>query len=92
MRQYTKGRDFYDLLWFIGMKVEPNHSLLSNAIFQTSGKRMNMDKKLLKSKLFERLKTVDFKAVQDELSRFLADKNELKYVTDTSLRQLIDKM
>src|SRR3989338_85113 len=31
-RKYVKGRDFYDLVWYLGKKVMPNFRLLNNAI------------------------------------------------------------
>jgi predicted nucleotidyltransferase component of viral defense system len=37
-RSYTKGRDWYDLLWYLGKKVEPNIGFLQNALDQQSSK------------------------------------------------------
>jgi Ser/Thr protein kinase RdoA (MazF antagonist) len=37
-RSYTKGRDWYDLLWYLGKKVEPNTGFLQNALDQQSSK------------------------------------------------------
>jgi hypothetical protein len=39
-RKYTKGRDFYDLLWYLGKRVMPNFELLNNAIEQTEHRKM----------------------------------------------------
>lgn len=33
-RPYTKGRDWYDLLWYCGKAVEPNSALLTAALSQ----------------------------------------------------------
>ena len=33
-RSYTKGRDWYDFLWYVAKKVRPNLKLLSSAIEQ----------------------------------------------------------
>ena len=37
-RRYTKGRDIYDLFWYLGRKVRPNFELLNNAIAQSPGR------------------------------------------------------
>ncbi|MFM8453449.1 MAG: nucleotidyl transferase AbiEii/AbiGii toxin family protein [Gammaproteobacteria bacterium] len=34
-RKYLKGRDFYDFIWYISNKVNPNFTFLNNAIRQT---------------------------------------------------------
>ena len=44
-RKYTKGRDFYDLVWYLGRKVFPNLELLNNAIQQTEGKSRGLQKR-----------------------------------------------
>lgn len=92
LRQYTKGRDIYDLIWFLGRKVLPNYPLLENAIFQTTNERLLLDKKNLKVKLLKRILDVDFKMVKSELESFLADRNELKYMTREVCEQMIEKL
>jgi len=37
-RSYTKGRDWYDLLWYLGKKLEPNIIFLQNALEQQPSK------------------------------------------------------
>ena len=38
-RKYSKGRDWYDLLWYLSRRpsTEPNLTLLQNALDQTQG-------------------------------------------------------
>lgn len=88
-RQYTKGRDFYDLMWFLNKKVQPNLTQLENALRQTTDEIISLDMDSLKGKLLEIISKTDFQKVQDELIRFLADKDEAKYVTADTLGQLI---
>jgi len=47
-RKYTKGRDFYDLIWYLGKNIYPNFQLLNNAIRQTENQSLNIDKNNLK--------------------------------------------
>lgn len=77
-RKYVKGRDFYDLLWYLGKKIKPNYLLLNNAIRQTEGKFEVLGRNNLKDFLLRRIEKVDFKDVKKDVERFLEDKNDLK--------------
>ena len=77
-RTYTKGRDFYDLLWYLGKKIEPNYILLNNAIRQTQKKDYNIGSENIKQFIRDKLEKVDFNLIQRDVERFLEDKNELK--------------
>jgi predicted nucleotidyltransferase component of viral defense system len=92
LRQYTKARDYYDLIWFLGKQILPNFIQLENAIFQTTGQKTPLNTTMLKEKLKERISSVNFKKVQNDLSVFLADKSELKYLNINTLNQLIDRL
>lgn len=77
-RSYTKGRDFYDLLWYFGKGIMPNFKLLNNAIKQTQGKDLSVTKDNIKEFLVQKLSNVDFDDVRKDVERFLEDKSELK--------------
>lgn len=77
-RKFIKGRDFYDLLWYLGRKAKPNFALLNNAIEQTEGKNLKLNEKNFNDFLLERLEKVDFAFVRKDVERFLEDKKELK--------------
>jgi len=88
-RRYTKGRDFYDLLWFLGKKILPNLELLNNAIGQTEQKRMNVDADNFNDFLRKRLAKVDFVRVRKDVGRFIEDKGELKLLDGDLVSRLI---
>ena len=77
-RKFTKGRDFYDFVWYLSRKIVPNFTLLNNAIGQTEGKKSLVKKENFKVFLWENVKRVDFEYVKKDVERFLEDKNELK--------------
>ena len=77
-RKYTKGRDFYDLFWYIGKKITPNLTLLNNAIRQTEGYNPNLTEDNFRKFVLSELKKINFKIVRSDVERFLEDKNELK--------------
>ena len=77
-RKYAKGRDFYDLVWYLGKRIQPNYNLLNNAIKQTEGTDPGINKENITDFLLKRLNNVDFKNIKKDVERFLEDKNELK--------------
>ncbi len=90
-RGYTKGRDYYDLLWYLGKRVKPNFKLLNNAIRQTHGKKYEIHETEFKQKLLEHLKTVDFKKVRAEAERFIINPGELKHLDLALIENLIQR-
>lgn len=88
-RKYTKGRDFYDLLWYLTRKVSPNIVLLNNAIRQTEKKDPGLTRDALRDFILERLEKVDFDAAIKDVRRFIADESELKAINKASLRSLV---
>lgn len=80
-RRYTKGRDYYDLLWYFGHRIEPNYLLLERAIEQTEHKKLVLDKKNLHALLENHLEKVDFSKIKKDIEPFLEDHQELRYFT-----------
>lgn len=77
-RKYTKGRDFYDLIWYLGKGIKPNYLLLNNAIKQTEKTKSVIDEDNFKDFLRRKIKKVDFSAIKRDVERFLEDKSELR--------------
>lgn len=90
-RKYAKGRDFYDLIWYLTKKIAPNFVLLNNAIKQTQGEDLGLSENNFKDFLSSRIEKVDFKAIQNDVQRFLEDKNELKLLTAETVKNLLIK-
>ncbi len=88
-RKYTKGRDFYDLLWYLGRKEVPNFKLLNNAIAQTELKKSNINQTNFKDFLQEKLARINFAKAKRDVARFIEDKNELKLIAKGSILNLI---
>ncbi|MFH2138377.1 MAG: nucleotidyl transferase AbiEii/AbiGii toxin family protein [Candidatus Omnitrophota bacterium] len=77
-RKFIKGRDFYDLVWYLGKRIEPNYLLLNNAIQQTKKGYRKIETSNFKEFLAEHLSQVDLSAAKKDVERFLEDKKELK--------------
>ena len=87
-RRFTKGRDFYDLIWYLGKKVKPNFTLLNNAIAQTQGKNLGISESNFKAYLLDSIKRIDFASAKKDVERFLEDKSglnlfDLKLISNT---------
>ena len=90
-RKYTKGRDFYDLLWYLGKKIMPNFELLNNAIEQAEKKKINLNAKNFYSFLKEKIENIDFTKVRKDVERFIEDKNELKLLDKNLILKIMSK-
>lgn len=88
-RSYVKGRDFYDLVWYLGKGILPNFTLLNNAISQTEKRKVMVGRENFKKFLLEELKKVDFAKVKRDVERFLVDKEELKLLNGELIKQAI---
>lgn len=91
-RKFIKGRDFYDLLWYLGRKAKPNFILLNNAIEQTEGKDLRLGEGNFKDFLLEKLENVDFTSVRKDVGRFLEDKKELELLDFELIKKSIIKI
>jgi len=90
-RKYVKGRDFYDLVWYLGKKILPNFVLLNNAIAQTETKKVVVTEKNFEEFLLEKMARVDFAKVRKDVERFLIDKEELRLLNKKLIKELLHK-
>jgi predicted nucleotidyltransferase component of viral defense system len=79
-RKFSKGRDFYDLLWYLSRKSKPNLRLLSNAINQTEKERIVLEGNKWISLLREKIATVDFRKIRRDIAPFIQDPNEVQLI------------
>jgi hypothetical protein len=90
VRKYAKGRDWYDLLWYLSQRppVEPNLPLLQNALDQTQGVGRHEAGKW-KALVRERIKALDMKALADDVSPFLERPKDAGFLNQENLLGLI---
>lgn len=73
-REYTKGRDWYDFIWYISRHVEINWEFLSRAINQQGpwkGQNLKADRDWYMAEMAKRIEEIDWKAAKEEMARFL---------------------
>jgi predicted nucleotidyltransferase component of viral defense system len=89
-RKYTKGRDWYDLVWYLSQRppVVPNLTLLQNAFDQTQGVGRH-NAMLWRELARERLATLNLQAVGDDVSPFLERPQDAALLTRDNLEVLL---
>lgn len=93
-RRYVKGRDWYDLMWYLSQRPPPapNLTLLQNALDQTQGAG-RFDARSWPERVRERLAVMDLKAVRDDVAPFLERPQDAALLTrdhfDTLLASLV---
>lgn len=89
-RKYAKGRDWYDLMWYLSQRppVEPNVLLLQNALDQTGGAG-KFDARAWPRLVRERLDSLDLEAVLDEVRPFLEQPAAADLLTRENLAVLL---
>jgi len=89
-RKYAKGRDWYDLMWYLSQRppVVPNGTLLQNALDQTQGAG-RLDASSWRQLVRVRLATLDVQAVSDDVSPFLERPQDAALLTRENLEGLL---
>ncbi len=73
-REYVKGRDWYDFLWYVARKTIPNYEYLSRACEQQGswkGQKLQVNAEWYLEKMREKILSLDWKAAKDDIARFL---------------------
>ncbi len=91
-RKYRKGRDFYDLMWYLSKKVTPNFILLNNAILQTEKKQLQINSENFKQFLFDKLEQIDFSILKKDVAPFLINRSELELMDKDIFKRLVNSL
>lgn len=72
-REYIKGRDWYDFLWYTARRVVPNYSLLASALVQTGHRKTDgeLDDEECRIRLEEKIHSMDWAAARADVERFV---------------------
>jgi len=78
-RDYTKGRDWYDFIWYTSRRVTPNLELLSRALDQQgpwAGQQITVTGSWLLDALRVRIAAIDWPATADDVARFVMSREQ----------------
>ena len=73
-REYIKGRDWYDFIWYISRRVKMSWEFLSNAINQQGpwkGQNIKINRDWYIKEMIKKIEGIDWKAAKEEITRFL---------------------
>lgn len=80
-RGFDKGRDYYDLLFFLGRKVKPNLKLFQNAVRQTHPQLSFKTPGSLWSAIRKKIEAMDQPLILRDLRPFLLNPEEERFLT-----------
>lgn len=73
-RNYVKGRDWYDFIWYTSRRTAVNYQYLEKALQQSGpweNTDIHVDQNWLYNKLLERITTIDWKKAAMDVRRFV---------------------
>jgi predicted nucleotidyltransferase component of viral defense system len=73
-REFVKGRDWFDFLWYLARKTKPNFKFLSSALQQFGpwkGMGVNTDSDWYRREMTKRIKNIDWPKAKMDVQRFL---------------------
>ena len=90
-RRYVKGRDLYDLLWYLSDPDWPNPNLvfLQNALQQTGWEDPVLDENNWRDILCERLRNIEWKKAVADVRPFLEKGTEVDLLTQKNFEMLL---
>ena len=93
-REYIKGRDWHDFVWYVSRKVSLNYEHLSAAVDQQGrwkGKSIKADKGWYLKEMEKRIKGIDVEEVKNDVKRFVKPK-DLPSVEIWSTKFFLDRL
>jgi predicted nucleotidyltransferase component of viral defense system len=90
-REYVKGRDIYDLIWYLSDSTWPlpNFQMLNNALLQTNWKGEVIDRDNWKGILLQHLNADIIKKARQDVTPFLARSADLNLISWENILQLL---
>ena len=90
-RAYTKGRDLYDLLWYLSDPAwpEPNLTLLNNALAQTGWQNETLTDANWRTLVRERLRRLDWQNIQADVRPFIEPGFDLSLLSPENLGRVL---
>ena len=91
-RPYLKGRDLYDLIWYLSDKdwPDPNLTLLNNALSQTNWDGPNLVLKNWREVVHSKIEKVSFEQALEDVRPFLGSSEDIGLLTKNNLLSLLN--
>ena len=91
-RSYTKGRDIYDLLWYLSDPTwpAPNLILLNNALAQTNWKGDLITEENWKQLVWQKLQALSWSGIVEDVRPFVEPGFDLNLLTLDNFEKILD--
>ncbi len=92
-RPFTKGRDLYDLAWYLSDPnwPSPNFFLLNNALQQTRWQGPEMTGNNWREVISDKMRDIDWQNAIEDVSPFLESVEDVQYVDKDTIIQLLER-
>ncbi len=93
VRDYVKGRDFFDLGWYLSKwkGLTPNFTLLANALRQTKWKGALPEKDTWRNLLYKTVNKTDWSVIKKDVENFLENQSDLAVFTKENVLGLLNR-
>ena len=90
-RPYVKGRDIYDLFWYLSDPdwPPPNLAMLNNALIQTGWSELVLTDEVWRGILLAHMQTLPWQQVRSDVEPFLETASDLQLLTPENFQRLI---
>jgi predicted nucleotidyltransferase component of viral defense system len=94
VREYVKGRDLYDYVWYLQHRVTWNQEFLKNALLQTNSieKGEQFDKEEAKVLMIKRFSEIDFDFAKNDVLPFLRNTAAIDVWRADFFRQITESL
>ena len=91
-RKYTKGRDVYDLMWYLSDRTwpKPNILLLNNALQQTGWSGAELTEENWRNHIADRITQLDWNKVIADVKPFIEKQSDIRMLTAQNLVKLLN--
>lgn len=92
---YIKGRDYFDLDWYLTKKIEPNYELLKNSLFKAGpykDQEIKISKQWLHEKIENKLKTLNWELAKKDMTNLLLNSSWEQVEQTLSSDSIIQKL
>ena len=78
-RSYTKGRDWYDFVWYVGRQTRLSYRLLANALRQVgpwAGQPIKVNRQWYLDAMHTRIRQIDWRQARADVARFVPTREQ----------------
>lgn len=88
-RNYVKGRDVYDLIWFLTNKTAVNQSCFHSGLAQATGHEIRWSRNELVANLLAKIDATNMATVANDVRPFLDDSTEVRFFVPRLIKDLV---